>query len=414
MKLQYFLTNILNGRISAGYNERELKLHLSEITTDNAQATKTKLSQLRLISFLTIDLYNATEFQIQCFFDGIKNNQHVTSLAIRYNNSDVEFIEFITGPLLAPGRAQIQLIATQLKENTFLKTLHLSTIPMWDESTADILFSFLRDNKSLESLNVHDVIDENVIKAVFKAVKQRESSTNLSFKDWKGFKMVFTSEMIDSLAIADGINTSLRGLHFDNVKMSEEQIIKLTSVLEKYKNIDNLSMVHSCMTDKLLGHLINYIKTNNTLKKIDIHSNPLGNAGLKLLGDELRTNTSLSSINLSDTGLSAIENLEEGWNYLLICLQTNTTLKQIIIGLDHEGLAVQTFECWSQIETLLADNVSGRPHAQMLFADVDSDYDAENDNSYNSHTGPGTFFHTGKKRINAPTFNDINKLCKME
>lgn len=407
MKLSYFLRNNLNSRIGSGFNDRELKLHLSEITIENAQATKTKLSLIRLIPFLTIDLYNATEFQIQCFFDGINSNRYITSLAIRYNNSDPEFIEHITGP------AQIQLIANQLKENTFLKTLHLSNIPMWDESNADIFFSFIQHNKTIESLNLHDVIDANVIKAVFKSVKQRESTTNLSFKDWSGFKMVLTSEMIESLAIADGINTSLRGLHFNNVNIPDEQMAELINVLKKYKNIDNLSMVCISMTDKSLKDLIDYIKINNTLKKIDIHSNPLGNAGLRLLGDELRTNNSLSSINLTATRLSNTENREEGWDYLLSCLQTNTTLTQIIIGSDDEGVEVQGFDCWPQIKKILEDNEYGRPHSQMLTAGIDSDDDAESDSSYNSTTGPGTLFNTGTKRVYAPGPDFINKLNKM-
>jgi hypothetical protein len=360
MHLSDFLRNNLDKFLGSGFHRDELKLCLQEITEDNARETAIKLANLDGIDHLSIDFSHTTDFQIKCFFNAISINSKITSLAIRYDRIDATYRYIEEEPL--SYLEQIDLIVKELEANEFIETLHLCDIPILDDSLPNTLFSFLQSNEVVSSLNLYDFNDKNVISSVFLAVKKRQSITNLSLINTGVGGIVLTSQMIQLLAVEDGFNTKLHGLHLDGVRINDKEIGALVQVLGRYINIKNLSIVFSRMTQKSVSYIVNLLQTNNNLTHLDINSNQLGVKAIKKLGDLLKTNTTLRSLDLSYTDTNQVQELswEEGWNYLLSCLQTNKTLCEIVVDSD-EG--VKNFVCWPKIVKILDNNKKRQVHS---------------------------------------------------
>lgn len=371
MQLDVFLSFDFAQAVEDGTCPHEIILRLSEITTDNAEAIVNKLTNLHpSIPIIGINLYNASKFQIKYFFDGLKNNSNIRHLLITHYQAEVGLpLSNMIGPVAPISPDLIQDIVNELANSSFLKCIHMTQVPMNDPDT---FFAFLLRNRIITHLYIKDFVDEEIIKSAFKAVKNRESIIYLTLHDGNDFEMELTSEMIQSLAVENGFNRSLHGLNLIGIYIDYEELNELTKVLGRYSNIEVLTIQSSMLDSKGMKAIVNLLKTNSSLsslRSLDINTNRIGNEGLQLLGDALRTNTTLRSLNLVATGLHrtkkiiqpdgqiarvSVENIEDGWKYLLSCLQKNTSLTNIVVGSDSDG--VEDFPCWSEIEKILMNN----------------------------------------------------------
>ncbi|MFA6303131.1 MAG: hypothetical protein WC627_08380 [Legionella sp.] len=369
MQLDVFLSFDFAKAVTEGTCPQEITLSLCEINEDNAEATVNKLTNLHpSIPIIGLNLYNSCEFQIKCLFEGINNNSNIRHLLITYNRL---VVAFPPDDIRAPISSNIiQAIVAELAKSSFLKCVHLTQIPMSDP---DAFFAFLHTNKTINYLYIKNLVDAEIIKSAFKAVKKRENTIYLTLHDDNDDpEMELTSEMIHSLAVENGFNNSLYGLNCTGVIIGYEALTELTKVLGRYSRIEELTLEYSQLDCRGMQAIANLLKTNSSpfsLRILDINYNQIGIKGLKLLGDVLQTNTTLRYLNLDATSLLdtavttqpdgqivqvLVENIEDGWNYLLSSLQTNTTLTKIELGGDADG--VDAFACWPKIQTILTNN----------------------------------------------------------
>lgn len=346
MSLKYFLEMWASKKTQSAYERGTLDFDLTEITEDRVQKTIEALTNCKDIDTLEINLDGSSDFQLQCVINALNSNSSIKEFQIKSSNSEVNAIT----------SAQAKMITTGLITNKFIRTVGICSAQTSNSLVAEELFTFLQSNKTILHIELNEILDANIIKALFKSAKQRFCITNILLRDSESInQMVLTSEMIQCLAIENGTNTTLRGLHFDGVKMDNEEVIELTKVLKNYEVLSELSIIFTSFNHESIPALIDLIKANRNLKVLDINSNPIGNEGLRLLSNELKTNTTLRSLNLIATGLLNEEVIENGWKYLFECLKNNTTLTEIIVGGDDEE--VESFECYEHIRTILSNNL---------------------------------------------------------
>lgn len=349
MKLDRFLS----GNYSVSDVERGFTLTLSEITTAKVEATIDALSNFTLKVTLYLDVYNAEPFQVQCVFEALNKNRVFESIGISYKSNENGIDDFASFPPVL-----VENISKELKKNTLIRGLNVLVPRFQNETIADTFFSFLASN-TIMCIKLTDCSDPNAYKALIKAVKLRQVPSKLEFvNDDSAPLMDFSLDIIDCFAINDGFNTTLESLKFDGIDFTNNNVVALMNLLGKYRNLTKLSVVFAGLSEVMVPALVNLLKTNSNLTVINFNSNGIGNTGLRLLGDALKTNQTVRSINLVATGhphsLDAEDAVATGWGYLYECLKSNTTLTEIIVGGDDEG--VEDLDFYPQIKEILERN----------------------------------------------------------
>ncbi|MFA6303343.1 MAG: hypothetical protein WC627_09465 [Legionella sp.] len=354
MQLDYFLT--------VKYDDEEvvtrgLFLTLSEITPDKVEATITALSNFRLKTRLMLELYEAELFQVRCVFEALNKNSAFESIGISYRSSIVVTGNFVQDSVPIPLELATS-IAAEFKKNTFIKNVEVFAPSFQDEIIADTFFSFLASNR-ISYIQLMDCSDVNAYKSLIKAVKLCQSPIKLEFiKDDSAPPITLSLDILKCFAINNGFNATLESLKFVGIDFENTDFIALLKFLRKYGNLIELSVVNAGLRAVMVPELVSLIEFNSNLAVIDINCNGIGNTGLRLLGDALKTNQTIRSINLIATGHPNSQDPEDeiviGWEYLTQCLESNTTLTEIIVGNDDEG--VEDFDCYSTIKVILMRN----------------------------------------------------------
>ncbi|MFA6303342.1 MAG: hypothetical protein WC627_09460 [Legionella sp.] len=352
------LDDFLTGKYDAeAVVPRGLFLTLSEITPDKVEATITALSNFRLKTRLILELYEVEPFQLHRVFEALNKNSVFDSVGISFMSSTS-----VTEPLnqdSVPIPLELATsIAAEFKKNTFIKNVEVFAPIFHDEIIADTFFSFLASNR-ISCIQLMDCSDLKAYKSLIKAVKLCQSPIKLEFINDDSSPLIELSlDIIECFAINDGFNATLESLKFDGIDFKNTDFIALLKFLGKYRNLIELSVVYARLSEDMVPTLVSLIKSNSNLAVIDINSNGIGNTGLRLLGDALKTNQTIRSINLIATGHPHSTDPEDeiviGWEYLTQCLESNTTLTKIIVGTDDEG--VEDFDCYSTIKDILMRN----------------------------------------------------------
>ena len=141
---------------------------------------------------------------------------------------------------------------------------------------------------------------------------------------------------ISIASIADGQlqNSTIQKLHMSDSKLSEENCISLSSLLEQSEcQLSQLNVSLCGITSEGAVHLGRALTKNHSLKKLDIMENPMGDKGAAAFGGMIRDNTVLETLYLS-----SCEIMSGGFVQLAAGLTSNVSLKTLWIGSNTFGV----------------------------------------------------------------------------
>jgi Leucine-rich repeat (LRR) protein len=190
---------------------------------------------------------------VQSIGEGLKTNN--TLMRLYLNNNNIE---------------NVKSIGEALKVITSLKYLDLSNNNITDQGGLDILDG-LKENKSLEGIYLNkNNFKQETIQLMFRTIYNNSTIKYYNFFDisvWKG------NEVGDYIDIAQG---------FDE--------------LSKKLDLLNLDYISELFDENDIYIIIEFIKKNNSLKKIEIPI--IGDKGIEIIKDFLKTNSTLTSIEI--------------------------------------------------------------------------------------------------------------------
>lgn len=257
----------------------------------------------------------------------------------------------------------------QLIEHNWIKTLNLNANNI-DDADAKKISEMLAKSTSLESLSLgSNVIDTAGMCALADSLKSNTTlkSLALSFNksevkyDKPPYKMnpIAVDVLVDMLSV----NTSLETLAINQIGVQGSAIIgeALGKNSIHLKHLDlSCQRNFSEIGDAGVNHIAAGLKTNTTLKSIDLTGNEIGARGAQYLADALRANETLENLSLGcndigDSGFIAIiDALEE----------KNRTLRSVSLhGKIGESAA------WKLASMIKKNPVIEKIYAQMMFSD---------------------------------------------
>ena len=200
----------------------------------------------------------------------------------------------------------------------------------------------LNNNKNITNLSLYLIFKRNELysKDFYKCIEQNTSLKKISFKT---VKLILSGE-VSMAVICDCVigtlfdalinNKSLKTIKFklynlgfllSGVKIRFDLIVKLLQNNNRIKNlsIKKIKNNNNSELDDIddVNSFLNYLQSNNTLKKLKIYSNNLNSNLLALV---IKNNKTLEYLDLLN---SKIQNID----LMLKYLKTNTTLKYLNI-----------------------------------------------------------------------------------
>ena len=306
--VQLFFKDILKGRIknASSYKEYSTKFSLDFLKYDLYDTDISKITQLIVdtekLTSLSIRLSDSLTDKtiLNRLLRKISLKRQFTSLSfyIKYLPDELLdiFIEFI-------GKLENTLNSLEIsikyedsnKESETLKKILISLIKNEDSGITDLFFNQCRFNTEENLKLLNDYIQKN-----------KNKIKNLGVSKKKIFKDEFTIDIT----------------HLQKVDLSQSNI---STVL--FLPLDILNLSNNNISKFGLENIANNLKKQScTLKKLNLSNNFIGNEGCFILGECLKYNKSLISLNLSgnnilDEGAIAIANNIKSEN--------NKTLKKI-------------------------------------------------------------------------------------
>ena len=214
-------------------------------------------------------------------------------------------------------------------ENVSLHSASLASFP------EDIFYSLgeaFCQNKSLTSLSITESgINDHFVAKICWALRTRPDFSleilRLSFNP-------LYDRIGQSLGEALEINTKLRELFLDDVKLADEGVSLLAKALKKNSSLTLLSLSHNNIQDQGAGDLGLMLAFNTGLKDLNLAHNKITLVGVDFLFFDLSKNKSLSKLNLE---FNKLENRDEGFSRL-----QDVSLKELNIG--GNNLSVKALE----------------------------------------------------------------------
>ncbi|KAL1512428.1 hypothetical protein AB1Y20_005683 [Prymnesium parvum] len=265
--------------------------------------------------------------------EALKTNATLTSLHLTSNNIGAE------------GAAHI---AETLKTNTTLTSLNLRDNRIGDEGAAHIAET-LKTNATLTSLNLRDnrIGDEGAAH-IAETLKTNTTLTSLHLHNNR-----IGAEGAAHIAEALKTNATLTSLHLDDNRIGGEGAAHIAEALKTNATLTSLHLDENNIGAEGAAHIAEALKTNATLTSLHLDGAPplrrrdrhathptalrhcpalplshtqnnIGAEGAAHIAEALKTNTSLTSLNLRGTNIGA-----EGAAHIAEVLKTNATLTSL-------------------------------------------------------------------------------------
>eukprot|EP01096_Ripella_sp_DP13-Kostka_P007306 TRINITY_DN265_c1_g1_i1.p1 TRINITY_DN265_c1_g1~~TRINITY_DN265_c1_g1_i1.p1 ORF type:complete len:1011 (+),score=465.83 TRINITY_DN265_c1_g1_i1:119-3151(+) len=288
--------------------------------------------------------------------------------------------------LLAKTHANLELVLPALPNLSYIKTLDISSNPILTETANHHLCEWAGANSSLQTLNVsNNQMDSSGIAVLLTAVSANQSlsKTNVNFAGnlvtpdsayaFAGMisphcnihTLDLSDSKFDEMAAIQVIESLARcAMHLDTLVLnnfcaniaSEQSSINIgnsiAQMIDTNASIQTLRMVgvsKSLMaaftTDgskTIVMTVVQKLKTNSSLKELDISNNRLGDPLASSLGDLLRVNRSLLRLNCDSNRITL-----SGWQSVAYALRANNTVQLV----DYPLQDVQ--RCFSQFTNSL-------------------------------------------------------------
>lgn len=314
---------------------------------------------------------------------GLNVQQALTELLARNH-----FLESVTLKNLRVQQLTWQ-VPHQLFDNKSLRQLHLERCLLDATSCRALARLLLSSDASLLSLTLKDVqLDEGCCVAnIAMALSKADSLEELCLHG-----LTLSSENINLLIEAIGMNSSLRTLRLEKMSLDVESAPALGAMLADNQHLTQLSLRNNNLCGDAIRTLVqDGLARNNSLQALCLSQNPVGDNGAECLAKGLMANFTLRKLSLvqaeiwSDgcreflSGIAKCQGLRhvslDGNDFddcvtdLLLTLDQNMFLEHVMDSLPLLMRSkLSDTAAWRQVDLLLRMNKAGR---RMLLVDND-------------------------------------------
>jgi Ran GTPase-activating protein (RanGAP) involved in mRNA processing and transport len=290
------------------------------------------------------------------------------------------FLKTISLTELRGSHGQLMAVPVSLFKNTTLEEITLQQCSL-DQAGSQALGQMLRRSRSLTSLTLRKVsVEGGGLAPIMSALAESKSLRKLTL----GTMELSGSELEEFLSAA-AVNTSLTVLHLETMNLDITSAPMLARILRQNKHLTELNLRKNNLNGDCIQVIVqDGLLRNQTLTKLQLSFNPVGDDGAKHLIAGLRRNTGLRELCLTQTeiwregclafaqALHSFENLRklsldgnemgdcvECGDAILKSLEKNMVLHQVVEGLPCllRGPEKNT---WIQIDLLLRMNKAKR------------------------------------------------------
>lgn len=240
-------------------------------------------------SELNLHLADLTIAQFRVLIATLKKNTTVTKVDLS------EALKYIVS--LEDQDEVVKLLAELLTENTTIQTLDLShNVLGLNEATWRVFASALQNNHALIDLNLHSTALSPVAFAqIFESLKSNHTLKSLDL-GYNFYKQA-SEDVLMSIAAMLQVNQTLQRLYLRYNKFSDDKIPVLAEALSKNQAITHLDLGGNWITD--LNAFAPILKTNSTLKHLDLSFNKLRSELTQKFLDTFRKHGGLHVLNVT-------------------------------------------------------------------------------------------------------------------
>jgi hypothetical protein len=230
-----------------------------------------------------------------------------------------------------------------LKTNKTVKRLDLSGHRM---NAADLqaLSDSLKKNKHLVEVDLSQslVKDPNGLNVIFETLQINSSIVKLNIRHLDVFDKNTSFSSLRS-------NKSLRDIDLSDNFLGDEGCKLIADILKTNDSLKDINLSHNVIQSAGFKELSEALKVNITLKKINLSANTARLGEIKMISEAIKVNKSLTELDLSELGFDL-----EGTKALADALRVNATISRIHLSknrIDRAG-AMQLTEVLKVNETL--------------------------------------------------------------
>ncbi len=269
-----------------------------------------------LVMSLTISviaiLYHAATSYFEMKKEGLSFCEYFQSLlkmgaglplrGIAHNTLDIVDLENVT--LLD---AQVILLSNAMKDNTSVKKLNLNKSGITDEGIK-VLAEMLKVNSTLMELNLSDNdIGNQSGKLIIEALKMNStltildlSGTSVDTKIRKEIRIRLERNALQMIKTKGRFQTTVK---FNALKLTNADIESIGEGLKTNNTLETLELSNNNITD--VQSIGEGLKTNNTLQYLSLSNNNItDDSGIQSIIDGLKTNNTLKTLFLHNNQLS--------------------------------------------------------------------------------------------------------------
>ncbi|MGC0372151.1 MAG: hypothetical protein DGJ47_000857 [Rickettsiaceae bacterium] len=224
----------------------------------------------------------------------------------------------------------LQTLVESILTNPTIEDLNLYGIGFPDKLGHPIA-NLIKDPRcTIKTLNIgNNNLSENTLEMLAKALRHNKSITNLNLC-WNKTKGKSTGDILNALKK----NNTLQKLNLYNNEIGREEAYHLNKLVNT--NLQILDLGSNPIEKEGAKFLSQALRSNSSLTHLDLSRTNLGAAGVKLLSESLSLNKSLIYLNLYHNNIG-----KKGAAYLGEALEKNKTLKTLLIhfnNLCEEGI----------------------------------------------------------------------------
>lgn len=186
------------------------------------------------------------------------------------------------------------------KQDCHIHFLDLHSATMSEEIRYEdyvTLYDALKKNTSIRELNL---ITDQYIEIALEAIGKNEHITNLKLRLGREWYRRIPRSVFCRLQD----NSTITTLNLSFSRLRDSDVKNISSLLKN--NLSNLTDLNLCSTGlspEGLGYISDVLKTNTSIRKLNLSHNTLGNSSYLFLIEGIRSNSTLQNLNIGSTYL---------------------------------------------------------------------------------------------------------------
>lgn len=275
-----------------------------------------------------IDLEDLPEVPLKQLISKINNNKNILSLCLSHCGITKEIAQALTPLLTRPSAIThfsinafrlpteiFSILEKSLLLNSTLEGLSLHHL-LGGDSTASALINIIKNNSNLKSVHFSDIYDitPEMQSSLTQALEERfAESQALEIKP-----------SMHSDSAHDRLNALLNVME-RNITEARKEILK-----KALEQVTELNCRRIARTDSRLSLLFDSLKTNKTIKVLNLSDMNLSQNAIKTLCDLLSENESIHTLDLANNDIGS-----QGLETLIPLLEKNNTLTNLTLENAH-------------------------------------------------------------------------------